>query len=96
MNPAKVKRDRVHRLTDLPNIGPAMAKDLELFGITRPDQLTGQDPFRLYERLCLECGVRQDPCVLDTFMSITRFMSGDEPQPWWAYSKERKRVYGSI
>ena len=61
MNPAKVVRDHVHRLTDLPNIGPAMAKDLELIGINRPDQLTGQDPLRLYERLCLERGVRQDP-----------------------------------
>lgn len=96
MNPAKVKRDQVHRLTDLPNIGPAMAKDLELIGINRPEQLASQDPLRLYERLGLERGVRQDPCVLDTFISITRFMSGDEPRPWWAYTKERKRLYGSI
>jgi len=96
MNPAKVIRHKVHRLTDLPNIGSAMAKDLELIGINRPDQLIGQDPLRLYEKLCLACGVRQDPCVLDTFISITRFMSGDAPQPWWAYTKERKRLYGSI
>lgn len=96
MNPAKVIRDQVHRLTDLPNIGPAMAKDLELIGINRPEQLACQDPLRLYERLCLECGVRQDPCVLDTFISVTRFMSGDEPRHWWAYTEERKRLYGSI
>ena len=96
MNPAKVKRDKVHLLTDLPNIGQAMANDLEVIGITKPDQLTGQDPLRLYERLCLESGVRQDPCVLDTFISVTRFMSGDVAQPWWAYTKERKRLYGPI
>ncbi len=96
MNPAKVKRDQVHRLTDLPNIGPTMAKDLELIGINRPEQLACQDPLRLYERLCLECGVRQDPCVLDTFISVTRFMSGDAPRPWWAYTDERKQLYGPV
>jgi hypothetical protein len=37
MNPAKVTRDRLTRLTDLPNVGPAFAGDLELLGINRPD-----------------------------------------------------------
>ncbi len=73
-----------------------MAKDLELIGINRPEQLVGQDPMQLYERLGLERGVRQDPCVLDTFISITRFMSGDEPRPWWAYTRKRKRLYNLI
>jgi hypothetical protein len=96
MNPAKVKRDRLRRLTDLPNIGPAMAGDLELIGIRKPDQLAGKNPLKLYRRLCVASGARQDPCVLDTFISITRFMDGDEPRPWWAYTGERKRLYGSI
>lgn len=96
MNPAKVKRDQVHRLTDLPNIGQAMAKDFERIGINRPEQLVGQDPLHLYKRLCAASGVRQDPCVLDTFISVTRFMNGDDPQPWWAYTKERIRLYGPV
>jgi hypothetical protein len=96
MNPAKVKRDRLRRLTDLPNIGPTMAKDLELIGIRRPEQLAGKDPLKLYRQLCIASGARQDPCVLDTFISITRFMDGEEPRPWWAYSGERKRLFGSI
>jgi hypothetical protein len=37
MNPAKVERDRVRHLRDLPNVGPVMAKDLELIGINVPD-----------------------------------------------------------
>ncbi len=96
MNPAKVKRDKVQRLTDLPNIGPAMAKDFELIGISKPEQLMGQDPLHLYQRLCVACGFRQDPCVLDTFISVTRFMRGDEPQPWWTYTQERKQLYGAV
>lgn len=90
MNPAKVVRERVKTLTDLPNIGRAMAEDLHLLGIDNPKQLKGRDPYDLYQELCIATGQRQDPCVLNTFISITRFMDGDEAQPWWAYTTERK------
>lgn len=38
---------------------------------------------------------RHDPCVIDVFMSVTRFMAGvagAAAQPWWAFTSERKRV----
>ncbi len=91
MNPNKVRRSQLESLTDLPNIGPAMARDLRTLGILDPKQLRGQSPFVLYERLCELTGVRQDPCVLDVFMSVTRFMAGEEPKPWWHYTPERKQ-----
>lgn len=94
MNPAKVHRDHLVKLTDLPNIGPAMAQDLQRLGMAKPAQLVSVDPFDLYSRLCRETDTRQDPCVLDVFMSITRFTAGDEAQPWWAYTGERKALYG--
>ena len=94
MNPDKVQRKRLYRLTDLPNVGPAMANDLELIGIHSPEKLVGKDPLKLYQMLCRKSGVRHDPCVLDVFMSVTSFMSGGQPQPWWAYTAERKRRYG--
>lgn len=90
MNPAKVVRERVKALTDLPNIGRAMAEDLQLLGIAKPEQLKGRDPYVLYQELSLATGQRQDPCVLDTFISITRFMAGDDARSWWAYTAERK------
>lgn len=96
MNPAKVRRDRVQVLTDLPNIGPAMARDLECIGIRRPSQLAGLDPLTLYRKLCARTSTRQDPCVLDVFIAITRFMNGEAPKPWWAYTAERKRKYGPL
>jgi hypothetical protein len=34
--------------------------------------------------------------VLDVLISVTRFMSGDDPKPWWAYTVERKRRYGPL
>jgi hypothetical protein len=92
MNPCKVDRNRLARLTDLPNIGKASAADLQLLGIHEPGQLIGRCPFALYKALCEKTGVRHDPCVIDVFMSITRFMDGDAPKPWWAFTEERKRA----
>lgn len=96
MNPSKVTLSRTYKLTDLPNVGPAMARDLELVGIRAPAEIVGRDPLALYETLCRKSGCRHDPCVLDTFMSITDFMSGHKPRPWWEYTAERKRRYGQI
>jgi hypothetical protein len=91
MNPAKVVRSRVKQLTDLPNVGAATAKDLVLLGIETPAQLVGKDPVELYLQLCRKTKCRQDPCVLDVFLSITDFVAGGKPTPWWEYTAERKR-----
>lgn len=94
MNPAKVIREKVEKLTDLPNIGKTVSKDLKSIGITEPYQLRGQDPYDLYVRFCTAFGERQDPCMLDVLMSITDFMDGGEPRVWWDYTDERKARYG--
>lgn len=93
MHPAKVVREQVKQLTDLPNVGPAMAGDLRRLGIEQPAQLNGQDPYQLYLRLCQLTGVRQDPCVLDVMISLVRFADGEPPQAWWHYTSERKKLY---
>ncbi len=93
MNPTKVNRNRLKLLTDLPNIGKACAADLELLGIHEPKHLIGKNPFKMYAELCKKTKTRHDPCVIDVFMSITSFMSGEEPQPWWAFTEERKKIY---
>ncbi|NTV97033.1 MAG: mitomycin resistance protein [Thiobacillus sp.] len=92
MNPAKVDRARLAHLEDLPNIGPACARDLRRLGIHTPADLVGQDAYALYDRLSLLTGTRQDPCVLDVFLSVVRFMAGEPARPWWAYTAERKRA----
>lgn len=93
MSPNKVDRTKLARLTDLPNVGQAMAGDLRLVGIHEPQQLTGRCPLEMYDQLCQKTGHRHDPCVIDVFMSVTRFMSGDIPRPWWEYTHERKRMF---
>ena len=92
MNPTKVIRSRTRRLVDLPNIGPASAADLRLLGIREPADLVGRDPWVMYEQLCEMTACRQDPCMLDVFISVTRFMSGQEPRPWWDFTEERKKT----
>lgn len=96
MHPGKVRRENLQALTDLPNIGTSLAADLRLLGIDRPQQLVGQDPFRLYRRLCDITRTRQDPCVLDTFLSVTDFMAGNPPQAWWHFTPARKQRWPSL
>ncbi len=91
MNPAKVRRDRLNPLTDLPNIGPAIAADLRLIGIHEPAELVGCDPDPMYSDLTAVTGTPHGPCVLDVFLSITCFINGEEPNPWWEFTAERKR-----
>jgi hypothetical protein len=43
MNPGKVERSKTNKLTDLPNAGPAMARDLVLIGIRAPRELVARD-----------------------------------------------------
>ena len=92
MSPSKVIRDDVVLLTDLPNIGKSLAGDLQLLGIARPADLRGRDPYEMYETLCEMTAQRHDPCVIDVFISVTRFMAGEAPTAWWSFTAERKRT----
>jgi hypothetical protein len=79
-------------LEAIPNVGASIARDLRSIGINRPQQLVGRDPQKLYLKLCQRTGQRQDPCVLDTFISVVRFMEGAPARPWWHYTAERKNL----
>lgn len=92
MNPHKVDRARLKQLTDLPNVGKSTASDLRLLGIDTPEQLSRECPLELYDRLCRATGHLHDPCVMDVFMSITEFMRGQTPRPWWEFTEIRKRI----
>lgn len=89
-------RETVSELTKLPNIGKAMAADLRLIGIDHPKKLIGKDPFALHEALCTMTGKKQDPCVIDVFMSAIRFMEGGEALPWWSFTDERKKCHARL
>ena len=92
MNPTKVTRSRLNTLTDLPNIGKAGAEDLRVLGINRPEQLIGLCPYEMHKALCEKTNIAHDVCVIDVFISVTRFMAGEDPKPGWAYTSERKQT----
>ena len=84
--------DEVTRLEDIPNVGKAIAADLRLIGVNEPNDLPGKDPYVLYEQVCAATGMRQDPCLLDVFISAVRFSEGGPAVPWWTFTPERKRA----
>jgi len=81
------------RLEDLPNVGPAVAADFRRLGIGTPDEIRGRDPYMLYHDLCRATHSLHDPCLLDTFIAVVRYVDGGPAKPWWHYTSERKRVY---
>jgi hypothetical protein len=95
-SPKAASAAECHTLEQLPNIGPSLAADLRLIGVHSPDDLRGQDAFVLYRKLCTVTGQRHDPCVLDTFMATTDFMSGARAAPWWHYTARRKAQFGQV
>lgn len=93
MHPDKVIREKVKTLTDLPNIGKTMERTLRAIGITNPARLKDRSALDLYQKLCRQSAAQYDPCVFDVFLSVTRFMAGDTPKPWWHYTRERKNFF---
>lgn len=86
------KANEAIRLEQIPNIGKAVAQDLRQMGITKPEQLKGQDGLKLYHRLNKLTGVRYDPCMADTLMAAVDFMNGGKPKPWWDFTARRKKL----
>jgi len=83
-------------LADLEGIGPATLADLRRLEVPDVATLARQDPRALYDRLCRLTGVRQDPCVLDTFSCAVA--QARDPglraaqRKWWWWSRLRKRL----
>lgn len=84
-------RTTVSQLEQLPNIGKAMAKDLQLLGIQHPKQLIGENGYQLHKNLCTLTSEKHDPCVIDVFLSVVHFMEGGKALPWWHFTEERKK-----
>ena len=88
-------RSLITEFQDIPNVGPSIAGDFRQLGFAKPIELVGQDPYALYDRMCILTNTRQDPYVADVFIAAVRFMEGAAPQTWWHYTAERKRVFAA-
>jgi hypothetical protein len=88
--------DRVawRALQTMPNVGPAIARDLLRLGIRRPEDLAGQNPDALYDELALLDGAPSDPCVRDVFTAVVEYAETGQPVPWWHFTPDRKAREG--
>ena len=89
-------RNSIQDFEQIINVGPATSKDFQLLGYQTPQELIGEDPARVYLRLCEVTQVRQDPCVLDVLMSAIDYMGGNPPRQWWDYTAARKQKYAQL
>ena len=90
------RRADARTLLDLDGIGPAMKADLDRLGVRDVAGLARREPRALYDRLCELTGVRQDPCVLDTFAcAVAQARDPDLPpaqRQWWWWRSGRRRA----
>lgn len=85
-----MEQEALRALRTIPNIGKSLAEDLYSLGYRKPEDLKGEQPLTMYRRLCEKTGARQDPCVLDTFMSAVHYAQTGERRKWWEFTPERK------
>ena len=78
------------KLTDLPNIGKAIAADLHAIGISSPEHLKNKDCLKIFKDLKKVMGHRHDPCVYYTLLSVEHFQKRGETLPWWKFTTQGK------
>ena len=79
---AKMKRFQV-----IPGIGESLAQDLIDLGYREVEALLGEDPTKMYERLCSLRNQKIDRCVLYVFKCASYYVNNQIHDPellkWW-------------
>ncbi len=94
------QREAWKAFQELGSVGPACAKDFLLLGFRRVSDLKGQDPNRLYTRLCELTKTRQDPCVEDVLRCAVA--QAEDPhlpkkwKDWWSWTHHRGLPAGQL
>jgi hypothetical protein len=85
----RARRDLADELQEIPGVGPSLARDLRLVGVSRVDDLRGRDPEQLYAALEERVGHHVDRCVLYVFRSSVYFAGQARPEAeltrWWSW-----------
>jgi hypothetical protein len=84
---ASAKAQALRSLRTLPNVGKSIAVDLWDLDIRSPDDLKGQDPEALYQRLCRLRGTHIDRCMLYVLRAVVYWVTADKVDSrramWW-------------
>jgi hypothetical protein len=84
----------MQELTQIPGVGPSIARDLRSVGIREVADLRGKDAELLYSKLCRDRGQHIDRCVLYVFRCAVYFASESKHDPellkWWNWKNGAK------
>lgn len=82
-----MKTNAIRELKKIPGVGKTIAQYFVDIGIQSTQDLKGQNPEELYNRLCIHQGKLIDRCMLYVFRCAVYFASTTEPEPellkWW-------------
>ena len=86
MTPARRRHDELQKI---PGVGPSLAADLRLLGVTCVADLCDRDPEGMYADLEELMGAHVDRCVLYVFRSAVYWAGTSAPDPelslWWSW-----------
>lgn len=81
-------------LRKIPGIGRKMEEDLRLLDVESVEDLNGNDPELLYDKLCILKGYRVDRCVLYVFRCAVYYATEKNHDPeklkWWNWKDANK------
>ena len=83
-------RKQNNELRELMSVGPKTLQNLTLLGIETVEQLSEEDPDRLYLKINEITEMKHDPCVWDIFAAIIDEAKTGNKKPWWEWTKVRK------
>ncbi len=88
-NPLSPGIEALRPLMRLPGVGKSLASDLWDLGYRSPDDLAGEDPEAMYQRLMKLQGAHIDRCVLYVFRAAVHAVDTRAPEPkklkWWDF-----------
>ena len=93
---SKKKQTLLSDFQQIPGVGKSISQDLWDMGYRERDDLRGQDPQEMYERLCTLRKTELDRCMLYVFRCAIYFVS--EPKPdaallkWWNWSDKNLKA----
>ena len=94
------QREAWKAFQELGSVGPACAKDFLLLGFRKVADLKGQDPNKLYTRLCELTKSKQDPCVEDVLRcAVAQAEFPGLPKKWkdwWTWTPWRGLSAGEL
>lgn len=85
--------DAIKELRQIPGVGKTIAQNFLDIGICAVQDLQGQSPEEIYQKLCVHQGQQIDRCMLYVCRCAVYYASTDNPDPellkWWNWKNRQ-------